>query len=158
MMWSMSVLELRWAAGLRSRRRADTRYPFIIKRLSMIHYTGNSYVLAVRSFEPTLSFFTQVMELEQCPAPKGWVIVRSPKFVIWMGECPDDMLASETGCHSFFAYFVVEKVRELYEKASGYNGIQCSALRQADDTGMLEFSIRLPEGHGIMIGEDVKIV
>lgn len=33
-----------------------------------------------------------------------------------IGECPDDQPASEIGCHSYFAYFEVKNIDELYRE------------------------------------------
>jgi uncharacterized glyoxalase superfamily protein PhnB len=71
--------------------------------------------------------------------------------MIMLGECPNDMPASELGCHSYFAYLRVADADGYYEhlKAQG-----AKLLSPIEDKpwGMRQFTVRSPDGHRINIG------
>jgi uncharacterized glyoxalase superfamily protein PhnB len=85
----------------------------------------------------------------------GWLFVAKDACLIMLGECPNDMPASELGCHSCFAYLRVTDADSYYRhlKAKG-----ADMLSEIEDKpwGMREFGLRTPDGHRIKIGRPLS--
>ena len=113
----------------------------------------NHYVLAVHDVKRSARFYTGCLGFEVVREPEGWIFVERDNCMIMLGECPDDMPASELGCHSWFAYLRVDDVDAFYA------GVASSALAPvlsvpADKPwGMREFTLTTPDGHRITIGQ-----
>ena len=115
----------------------------------------NHYVLAVHNARESAMFYVEALGFRVVDEPPGWVFVRKDNCMIMLGECPDDLPASELGCHSYFAYLVVDDVNAYHAqlKAKGV-----SRLREIEDQpwGMREFGVTTPDGHRIMFGQRIN--
>lgn len=71
-----------------------------------------------------------------------------------IGHCPDAMLPSATGDHSYFGYLKVANADALHEELVGRGAI---ILQPPTDKphGMREFLVGTPDGHRMMIGQDL---
>jgi catechol 2,3-dioxygenase-like lactoylglutathione lyase family enzyme len=111
----------------------------------------NHYVLAVHDIRRSAEFYVQMLGFEIVNEPPGWIFVKKDHCMIMLGECPDDLPASELGCHSYFAYLRVDDADAYYAdlKAKG-----ADLLSEIEDKPwrMREFGVRTPDGHRIMIG------
>ena len=111
----------------------------------------NHYVLAVHDARRSAAFYVEMLGFHIVMEPPGWIFVAKDSCMIMLGECPDDMQASELGCHSYFAYFRVEDADSYYHhlKANG-----ADVLSEIEDKpwAMREFGLRTPDGHRITIG------
>ncbi len=123
--------------------------------MKMATFLGSSFVLALRDLQPTSEVLRQYLQLEVYPSPPGWSVLGCSAFVIWMGECPDAIPMSQCPDHSFFAYLVVDDVQEVFDRFAGSSGIVERTLTNNYGTKMREFSIVLPEGHRMSIGQRI---
>ncbi len=73
--------------------------------------------------------------------------------MVMLGSCPDDLPPSQLGCHSYFAYLVVDDVDTLHQELAE-RGLQTKAP-DAKPRGMRELVVRTPNGHGITFGQGV---
>jgi uncharacterized glyoxalase superfamily protein PhnB len=69
-----------------------------------------------------------------------------------LGECPDTPPAGESGDHSYFAYWNVEDIDDLYRVLVSNGAIVTSAPTDKP-WGLREFGVRTPGGHRIVCGQ-----
>jgi catechol 2,3-dioxygenase-like lactoylglutathione lyase family enzyme len=114
----------------------------------------NHYVLAVHDVQRSANFYVEMLGFQIVREPPGWIFVKKDNCMIMLGECPDDMHASELGCHSYFAYLRVEDADSYYRHltAKGADVLSKIADKPWD---MREFSVRTPDGHRITIGHSL---
>jgi predicted enzyme related to lactoylglutathione lyase len=91
----------------------------------------NHYVLAVHDVRRSAAFYTDVLGFRVVNEPPGWVFVAKDHCMIMLGECPEDMPASDLGCHSYFAYLRVADADTYYQhvKACGAAVLSCPRSR-----------------------------
>jgi predicted enzyme related to lactoylglutathione lyase len=110
-------------------------------------------VLAVRDLRASTLYYTDVLgfSLDPINAP-GWSFLSRDSIQLMLGECTDEMPASETGNHSWFLHIMVEKLDELHRwvKAKGADVVVAPGNRSH---GHREFVVQTPDGHRIMFGE-----
>jgi predicted enzyme related to lactoylglutathione lyase/GNAT superfamily N-acetyltransferase len=112
----------------------------------------NHYVLAVHDVKKSSRFYVDVLGFAIAAEPPGWIFVKKDKCLIMLGECPNDMPASELGCHNYFAYLRIDDVDGYHRRIQQAGGEFISDI--ADKPwGMREFGIKTPDGHRIMIGQ-----
>src|SRR3974377_1524765 len=115
----------------------------------------NYDVRAVQDIPKSAYFYVRMLGFRIVREPPGWIFVAKDSCMILLGECPDDMPASELGCHSYFAYLRVENADSYYQhvKAQG-----ADLLPPIEDKpwGMRQFTVRSPDGHRINIGHIIK--
>ena len=108
-------------------------------------------VLAVRDHEATRNYFEEILGFTVDHADHEWVMLERDSARIHLGHCPDDMPASEIGCHNWFATILVDNIEGL-EKEYLYKGaVFGHPLR--DCGNWRDFSIKAPEGHTLVFGE-----
>jgi uncharacterized glyoxalase superfamily protein PhnB len=113
------------------------------------------FVLAVPNLEVSGAFYRDALGFEIFEMAAGWKIFKLGSCVIMAGECPDAMPAGQIGDHSYFGYFVVDNVDDLYQRAVQYGATIVKSLRD-EPWGMREFGLRTVDEHRIMIGQDLK--
>jgi uncharacterized glyoxalase superfamily protein PhnB len=71
-----------------------------------------------------------------------------------LGECANEVAASETGDHSYFAYFEIDDIDELYRE---YQEKGVVVLHPIEDKpwGQREFAVRTPDGHRMTFGAPI---
>lgn len=114
--------------------------------------TGARYVLAVKDLAKSAAYYEKQLGFTTWWAGEGWHFLRREKFLVMLGECPDDRSAFETNNHSYFAYIDVENIDSLYRE---YQSKDVEILGEIADKpwGQREFAIRTIDGHRIMFGE-----
>lgn len=112
-------------------------------------------VLAVRNLARSTSYYRDILgfSLEPIDAP-GWSFMARDGCRIMLGECPNDVDASETGCHSYFAYITVDDVDALAGEIKVRGG-RLGSEPETKPWGMREFTLRTPDGHGITFGQTI---
>lgn len=116
----------------------------------------NHYVLAVHDARASAAFFVRALGFEIFAEPEGWVFVRKDTCVIMLGDCPDDMLPSELGCHNYFAYLCVDDV-DAYHARVLASGLAARVGTLTNESwGMREFSLTTPDGHRIRLGQALE--
>jgi len=121
------------------------------QRPKMTQILQNHYVLAVHDVRRSAEFYVNLLGFRVVNEPPGWIFVARDSCMIMLGECPDDMPASELGCHSYFAYLRVADADAYYRQVKA-NGATVLSEIQDKPWGMREFSVRSPDGHRITIG------
>lgn len=120
----------------------------------MSEIRGTRNVLAVKDLKTSAAFYIQKMGFKTLWEGGGWHFLIRDEMKIMLGECPNDLAASETGSHSYFAYAEVNRIDELYHEYN-FAGI---VLSQIEDKpwGQREFSVLTVDGHRIMFGESIS--
>ena len=110
-------------------------------------------VLAVRDLKLSTDYYVDVLGFSRDPidAP-GWSFLTRDTVRVMLGECPDEVPASELANHSYVAYWNVEGVDQLYEEIRS-RGALLSSAPQNKPWGLREFGLRTPDGHRITCGE-----
>lgn len=116
-----------------------------------------SFVLAVPDIERNTAYFRDALGFKvEWPAGSGWQLLSRGRVRIMIGHCPDALPPSATGDHSYFGYLHVDNVDALHEEF-----VQRGALilqPPADKPhGMRECLIATPDGHRLMVGQDLGV-
>src|SRR6187402_288875 len=116
---------------------------------------GSRYVLAVKDLLKSANYYEHQLGFTTLWADSGWQLLYREKFIVMLGECPDDRSAFETVNHSYFAYIDVSGIDTLYQE---YCSKEIEILSKVEDKpwGQREFSIRTIDGHRIMFGESIN--
>lgn len=111
-------------------------------------------MLAVPDARESAKFYVDVLGFQIVDEPTGWVFVGKDNCLIMLGSCPDDLPPAELGCHSYFAYLVVENIDAYYEQIKAKRG---QYVREIEDQpwGMREFGLTTPDGHRIRVGQRI---
>ena len=86
--------------------------------------------------------------------PPGWAFVKRDNVTIVLGECPNDMHPSELGCHSYFAYLVVDDAGAYHAEVKD-KGVEHVSEIEDKPWGMREYGIQTVDGHRITIGQQI---
>ena len=119
----------------------------------MSQFVDSRVVLAVRDLPLSTRFYTEVLGFKRDPVEaNGWSFVSKEAFKLMLGECADEVAASEVGNHAWFARVMVEGLDAYYQEVSsrGANVISQPADRAY---GLREFVVRTPDGHRLMFAE-----
>lgn len=117
--------------------------------------TGNRYVLAVKSLRSSSNYYKTELGFKTLWEEGGWHFLLRDNIKIMLGECPDEKSASEIGDHSYFGYFEVENIDELYREYKTKNVEFCGEIENKP-WGQREFAIRTIDGHRITFGEGIS--
>ena len=117
--------------------------------------SGGRYVLAVNNLAQSVDFYKNKLEFQTLWEGGGWHFLARDSIKLMLGECPDDKPASEINCHSYFGYWEVENIDELYKE---YKAKEIEILSPIENKpwGQREFSIRTIDGHRITFGEEIS--
>ncbi len=115
----------------------------------------NHYVLAVADADASAHFYTTVLGFAEDFSGDGWRFVKRDTCMIMLGECPEAIPPSDLGDHSYFAYLVVDDVDAYWNEVRDL-GVEVMAELTDKPWGMREFGIRTPDGHRLMIGQDLE--
>lgn len=119
----------------------------------MAQIVNSRCVLAVVNLEVSTRYFIDVLGFHRDPIDaEGWSFLSRDHFRIMLGECRDERPASELGDHSYFAYWNVTGVDELYREFVE-KGALVSSSPADKPWGLREFALRTPDGHRITCGE-----
>jgi catechol 2,3-dioxygenase-like lactoylglutathione lyase family enzyme len=111
----------------------------------------NHYVLAVHNIKKSADFYVKMLGFRIVREPPGWIFVARDSCMIMLGECPDDMPASDLGCHSYFAYLRVADADSYFQHLKA-QGAELQSPIENKPWGMRQFTVRTPDGHRIAIG------
>lgn len=108
-------------------------------------------VLAVRDHHTTRNYFVDILGFSVDHADHEWVMLERDSARIHLGHCPDDMPASDIGCHGWFATILVDNLENLEEEYTQKGAVFGHHLRGDED--WRDFSIKTPEGHTLVFGQ-----
>ena len=110
-------------------------------------------VLAVLDLKASTRYYMDVLGFTQDPIDvEGWSFLTRDTFRVMLGECPDEKPASESGDHSYFAYWNVDDVDQFYQEIVA-KGALVTSEPSDKPWGLREFGLRTPDGHRITCGE-----
>jgi uncharacterized glyoxalase superfamily protein PhnB len=113
------------------------------------------HVLAVPDLQKEKDYYIERLGfVEDFPAP-GWAFLSFGDFKVMLGECPDDVPARDTGCHSWYAHVIVADVDDVYGEVKG-RGAKILSPIENKPWGIREFSTVTPDGHRIVFGQDIQ--
>ncbi|SHH63222.1 VOC family protein [Pollutimonas bauzanensis] len=115
-----------------------------------------SFVLAVPDLKRSASYFHDALGFRlEWPEGSGWQLVSRGDVRIMIGHCPDAMLPSATGDHSYFGYLNVDDADAFHSELVNRGAI---ILQPPTDRahGMREFVIGTPDGHRMMVGQELS--
>jgi uncharacterized glyoxalase superfamily protein PhnB len=72
-----------------------------------------------------------------------------------LGECADEVAASEIGNHSWFVRLLIKDLDE-YHRVISHRGAEVLSEPADKRYGLREFVIRTPDGHRIMFAEPIR--
>lgn len=111
-------------------------------------------VLAVPNLAASVDYYTRVLGMAVDFTAPGWAFLSRGSFRVMLGECADALPAHETGDHSYFVYVTVEGIDELHDELVE-NGATLTQKLADKPWGMREFGVRTPDGHRIMLGQEM---
>jgi len=117
-----------------------------------------SFVLAVPDLERSAAYFRDALGFQLTwPEGTGWQLVSRGAVRIMLGHCPDAIAPAATSDHSYFGYLNIDDADALYNEFVGRGAI---ILQPPTDRphGMREFVVATPDGHRMMIGQDLSAV
>jgi predicted enzyme related to lactoylglutathione lyase len=111
--------------------------------------------LAVKDLAASTRYYVDVLGFarDAIDAP-GWSFLSKGQFALMLGECRDEMAASETGNHSWFAHLIVDDVDSFYREVKGRGADVVNAPTNRA-YGLREFVLETPDGHRLMIGQSI---
>jgi uncharacterized glyoxalase superfamily protein PhnB len=119
----------------------------------MAQIVNSRCVLAVRDLEVSTRYYMDVLGFQKDPIDAdGWSFLTRDHFRVMLGECRDERPAGELGNHSYFAYWNVEGVDELFKEFKAKGAIITSHPTNKP-WGLREFGLKTPDGHRIVCGE-----
>jgi uncharacterized glyoxalase superfamily protein PhnB len=119
----------------------------------MAEIVASRYVLAVRNLEVSTKYYVEVLGFQKDPInATGWSFLTRDTIRLMLGECRDAQPAGELGGHSYFAYWNVEGIDDLYREFASKGALVSSAPTNKP-WGLREFGLRTPDGHRIVCGQ-----
>lgn len=112
-------------------------------------------VLAVRDLQKSRDFYVEKLDFVEEMAVPGWSFLRRGACRLRLGECPDAKSMHEFADHSWFAYLHVTDAAEMYQ-ACVERGVEIWHAIADKPWGMREFAIVTPDGHRIVLGEEIE--
>lgn len=112
-------------------------------------------VLAVQDLKISTDFYVNVLgfQIDPVNAP-GWTFLSKDSFKLMLGECADEVAASEIGNHSWFVRLMIDGLDEYHRDISS-RGAEVLSEPADKRWGLREFVIRTPDGHRIMFSEPI---
>ena len=113
-------------------------------------------VLAVRDLTASTRFYTDVLGFRRDfgDGSDGWSFLSRGQFQVMLGECRDAVPAAQLGDHSWFAYVTVDDIGALHTELLS-KGADVLTPLATKPWGMIEFTLRTPDGHRIAFGQPV---
>ena len=120
----------------------------------MAKVLSTKHVLAVNDLAKSLRYYIDVLGFTPDFSEEGWEFLSMGSFRVMLGECPDEVPASDTNNHSYFAYVEVDAVATLCREMSE-RGADIIHDLQDKPWCMREFGIVTPDRHRIMFGQNM---
>jgi len=121
----------------------------------MAQIVNSRCVLAVHDLAVSTRYYMDVLGFQKDPIDAdGWSFLTRDSFRVMLGECRDERPAGELGNHSYFAYWNVAGVDELFKEFMAKGAILTSHPTNKP-WGLREFGLKTPDGHRIVCGETI---
>ena len=112
------------------------------------------HVLAVKDLAVEAAYYKEKLGFDLDFTAPGWEFLSFGDFKVMLGECPDDLDARDTGCHSWYAHVIVENVDEIYLDMRRRGASILSEIRD-QPWGIREYSVETPGGHRMVFGQSI---
>ena len=112
------------------------------------------HVLAVKDLRTEADYYVEKLGFDRDFTVPGWEFLSFGDFKVMLGECADEMLASETGNHSWYAHVIVENVDEVYRELTE-RGAKILSPIEDKPWELREFSAETPDGHRIVFAQNL---
>ncbi len=123
---------------------------------STVNVLSSSFVLAVPNLKKSAAYFRDVLGFTLAwPEDMGWQMASRGSVRIMIGHSPQAMPPSATGDHSYFGYLNVDNADALYQEFVSAGAIILQPPANQPH-GMREFTVATPDGHRMMIGQDLS--
>ncbi|HHQ4314274.1 TPA: VOC family protein [Serratia fonticola] len=120
------------------------------------NFQSSSFVIAVRDLKTCSAYFCDVLGFDLAwPEGMDWQLATRGCVRIMLGHSPDAMSPSDTGDHNYFAYLYVDDAQALYDEFVSKGAI-ILAPPVDKPHGMREFTIATPDGHRMVVGQDLE--
>ena len=121
----------------------------------MSRIINSRYVLAVRNLKISTSYYIDILGFHKEPihAP-GWSFLTRDSIRVMLGECTDATPAGNLGDHSWYAYWNVEGIDDLYQEFQS-KGALLNSVPTNKPWGLREFVMSTPDGHRIVCGQTI---
>src|SRR5215469_3413010 len=124
--------------------------------MSQTELHPHAYVLAVHDLAGSTAYFRDVLGFAAEWRDHGrWQSLRRGQVRVNLGHCPDALSPAELGDHSYFGFFVTDKVDLLYAEFMGKGAIVVSPPGDKP-WGWREMAIATPEGHRMMFAQAIQ--
>jgi len=120
----------------------------------MFKVSKTQHVLAVNDLDASDKFFIEKLGFTLRSRIGGWSFLNLDNFYLMVGHCAEEVPASDTNNHSYFAYVNCLGIDELYNQYKN-NGVEFVQKIADKPWKMREFGIVTPEGHRIMFGQEI---
>jgi len=114
-----------------------------------------AFVLTVPDLDKSVSYFVDVLGFHpEWGDGTNWQALSRDDVRLMISYSPDAPPPAETGDHCYFGYLEVDDIDALHEEITGRGAI----IRRspADQPwGMREMAVATPDGHRIMIGQQI---
>jgi len=142
---------------MNSRRPVNSTVSWLkFRRYKVSRVLDSRSVLAVQDLAGSTRFYIEVLGFQLDPVDaKGWSFLSMDSFKLMLGECADEVAATETGNHSWFVRLMIEGLDE-YHRVISLRGAEVIAEPADKRWGLREFVIRTPDGHRIMFAEPIR--
>lgn len=121
----------------------------------MFKVNKTQHVLAVNDLEAAEKYFVEKLGFTLSSRVDGWLFLNLSNFYLIVGDCKGEVLARETGNHSYFAYVNCEGIDELFNEYQE-RGVEFTQRISDKPWGLREFGVVTPEGHRIMFGQNIR--
>ena len=119
----------------------------------MPRIVNSRFVLAVRDLQVSTRYYMDNLGFRKDPIDaEGWSFLTRDTVRLMLGECPDERPAGELANHSYFAYWNVEGIDDLYSEFVSKGALVTSAPTNKP-WGLREFGLTTPDGHRIVCGQ-----
>src|SRR5438046_8860574 len=108
------------------------------------------HVLAVKDLAVEAEYYINKLGFDRDFTVPGWEFLSFGDFKVMLGECADEMPASETGNHSWYAHVIVENVDEVYRELTE-RGAKILSPIEDKPWELREFSVQTADGHRIVL-------
>jgi uncharacterized glyoxalase superfamily protein PhnB len=121
----------------------------------MFNIETTQHLLAVKNLQASEQYFINKLGFKVRFRVDGWCFLSLQSFHVMLGHCPDEVTASETHNHSYFAYVNCQGIDQLYQQYKS-RGMEFTQQISDKPWGLREFGVSTPEGHRIMFGQELE--
>ena len=113
------------------------------------------HVLAVRDLAAAAEHYREVLGFTRDFVVEGWEFLSLGDFKVMLGECREEVPASQTGNHSYFAHVLVADVDALFQE---HRRRGARFLFEVADKpwGLREYGVVTPDGHRIVFAQNIE--